>query len=207
MMYLEQELDLIQEMVMLLTALTTIAYAIFVFRLQRRRKREIIRKEIKPSPRKKFFDTLYGGLGSGLIKTLEDIRHIHEVGPAGAYSLTELLKEFKIELISSFNSKEYEKEKLLEYSEKVSEFIKKTEQRAPFEDLPETEKNILTDVSSLLVDKNRTLIERKLNNLANIIKAKNDELIESRKTSSRATTLATIGLMLTIIFGLLAILK
>ena len=112
-----------------------------------------------------------------------------------------------VALISKEIDKSIEDKMLIEWKEKISSFIQKIEEVSPYSDLPDIERSILTDISTYLENNDKDAVERKLSELASIIQARNDDLNKIRSTNKWAVPLAVVGMILTVVFGLLSILQ
>ena len=149
------------------------------------------------------------GLKIGAINTIDDIENVYKgIGVLSAedlsyrYRLSRWLREFMVALISKEIDKSIEDKTLIEWKEKISSFIQKIEEVSPYSDLPDIERSILT-----VKNNDKDAVERKLSELASIIQARNDDLNKIRSTNKWAVPLAVVGMILTVVFGLLSILQ
>ena len=154
------------------------------------------------------------GLKIGAINTIDDIENVYKgIGVLSTedlsyrYRLSRWLREFMVALISKEIDKSIEDKTLIEWKEKISSFIQKIEEVSPCSDLPDIERSILTDISTYLKNNDKDAVERKLSELASIIQARNDDLNKIRSTNKWAVPLAVVGMILTVVFGLLSILQ
>ena len=191
----------------ILTALFAAIYAFFVMRL-------LLKKRIgeRDEAKKKFFKALLEGLKIGVINTIDDIENVYRgIGVLSSeevsyrYRLSRWLREFMVALISKEIEKSIEDKTLIEWKEKISGFIQKIEEVSPYSDLPDIERSILIDISTYLENGNRDAVERKLSEIASIIQARNDDLNKIKSTNKWAVPLAVVGMILTVVFGLLSI--
>ena len=123
------------------------------------------------------------------------------------YGLSKQLREFLVDIISK--NKELIDSSLgddviRDWKQKISEFIEKNETTSPYADLPAAERNILSDISTFLEMNDPESVKRKTLELAGMIQARNDDLNGIRNINKWAVPLSAIGLILTIIFGVLA---
>jgi len=190
-----------------LTALFAAIYASFVMQL-------LLKKRIgeRDEAKKKFFKALLEGLKIGAINTIDDIENVYRgIGVLSSeevsyrYRLSRWLREFMVALISKEIEKSIEDKTLIEWKEKISGFIQKIEEVSPYSDLPDIERSILIDISTYLENGNRDAVERKLSEIASIIQARNDDLNKIKSTNKWAVPLAVVGMILTVVFGLLSI--
>ena len=121
------------------------------------------RKRRQSERKQKFFKTLIEGLKSGSISSLNDVVNIYK-GIFGfsvedlnfRYSLSRLLREFLVSLISKDGktiNDSISNDLILRWKEMLTEFINQNEKISPYAVLPETERNILTDIS-VIIEKN-----------------------------------------------------
>ena len=194
-----------------------ILFTFTVLRLFFGKEKEAVEEENKKSLaiKTKFFSTVLIGMEKGAIDTLEDINNIYE-GLGGSTfedsshhrdQLSKWLKELIVELISRERDKSLEGEVLKDYHQKISEFIHRIEEESPYSDISEIERSILTDISTYLEASDKENVERKLSELAGMIQTRSDDLDKIRNTNKWATGLAILGMIFTIIFGLLTILR
>lgn len=197
-------LDLMSIMVAIMVGYLYL-YVVFI-NLQRKRKAK--RKNA-------FFKVMKEGLKTGSITTIDDVVNIYK-GVAGLssedlsyrYNLSKVLREFLVDLLSKNKSvinSDLEDNIIRDWKEKLSDFIQKNEAISPYADLPAAERNILSDISSFLKKDDTESVKRKTLELAGMIQARNDDLNRIRNINRWAVPLSAIGLILTIIFGFLAL--
>lgn len=180
-----------------------IAYlVIFKTLLDRIRKRKKDRND-------KFFEALNHGFENGTIESYDDIVNVYEGitrmstdDDGFKYGLKRWLKEYLVEIISK---KESEGNALIHKKQKVTEFIRRNEEITPYDDIPVAEKNLLLDILTFSKEGKQEAIKRKIDELSGIIKTKNDVLGKIQNSNKYSTILAAVGLVLTIIFGILAL--
>jgi len=164
--------------------------------------------------KKKFFKALFEGLKLSSITTLENVINIYK-GATGLssedlqyrFGLSRHLREFLVELTSKNKSifgETLDEKKILPWIQKINEVIKKNEEISPFADLPAAERNILTDLLIYAENNDIESTNRKLSELAGLIQGRNDALIKTSKINKWAIPISAIGIVLTIIFGILA---
>lgn len=119
------------------------------------------------------------------------------------YSITTLLRGFLVNLLSGkFEATEHQ---VVDWKNKITEIINKIEELLPNEELPQPEKSILNDIDSYLELNDLMSIKRKLGELSGIIKTRKDHLIKLEKSNKISNIVAVVGIILTIIFGVLSI--
>ena len=190
--------------IVIVLAVITLVYTILSFTYPRSEKKE----------RNFFFDTLLSGLKSGSIKTTDDIINIYKgisiLSPEDKkyrLGLNKWLREFLAGLISKSLDDSLEYKEIIDFKNKISKFIKENEKISPYSDLPKIERNIFQDILSYIKNSDVESIKLKLKELSNIIQTRKYESDRSRKINKISVPIAIIGLILTIIFGLLSIFK
>jgi len=161
-----------------------------------------------------FFKVLINGLENNTISTLEDVLNLHD-GVSGNMStkinnhiiLQLRLKELSVILVSE--NKNYldgiDKSKILEWKQKIDNFIKKNDEQSPYSELPIIEKNILNDIMGFIENKDVESVKRKILELSNTIKIRNDDLKRVQNGKNISTAFAVIGTVMTIFFGVWAL--
>ncbi|MBU4349298.1 hypothetical protein KJ830_00585 [bacterium] len=182
----------------------TLAYAILSLKYPRSETKE----------KKFFFNTLLSGLKSGSIKTTDDLINIYKgiatFGPEDKkyrLGLNKWLREFLAGLISKSLDDSLEYKEIIDFKNKISKFIKENEKISPYSDLQEIERNIFQDILSYIKNSDVGSINQKLKELSSIIQTRKYETDRSKKINKYSVPIAITGLVLTIIFGLVAIFK
>ena len=88
--------------------------------------------------------------------------------------------------------------------QQISDFISLNEKNSPFSDLPDTERNILNDLSSFSSNGDNSSVERKIIELSSVIQTRYEEQKKLELQNKWSIPLAIVGLILTIIFGILS---
>lgn len=185
---------------------TIIAYAyavsILLRKVSQRREKE----------RDRFFKALTEGLKVEAIKSLEDVENIYKgvgrfisddsINPS---RLSKWLREYLVELYET--SEKENDAKRLKWKELITQFIDQNEQQSPYASLPELERSIITDIEVFLKAQDNKAVERKLGEITTAIQAREESFLKLRSTTRWSVPLAVIGLILTIIFGLISIIK
>lgn len=201
--------DYIRLLIFILMIVTYISlyFTAFHFLVRIKRNRRIERKE-------KFSKVLVEGLKTGAIETINDVVNVYKgvVGLSSEdlsyqYGLSNQLREFLVDLISKDKKlidSSLEDDVIRDWKQKISEFIQKNEAISPYADLPAAERNILVDISTFLEKNDTESVKRKTLELAGMIQARNDDLDKIRAINKWSVPLSIFGLILTIIFGVLA---
>lgn len=150
------------------------------------------------------------GFQKGLIETLDDIIYIYQgIYKKGdtdvRYGLNRLLKMYLVRVISGDVKEEHSQ--TLDFGNKISAFIRKNEEVSPYSDLPQAEQNIIIDLSTFIDNGDTHSVKRKLQELAGMIQVRSDELTKNRNIKTWTLPLSVIGWLLTIVFGILALIN
>lgn len=163
----------------------------------------------KKQRNEKFFKALDSGFDNDSIENYEDVTNIYEgitkmstEDNEFKYGLKRWLKEYLVNLVSKDN---LDKVILKERKIKITDFIRKNEEIAPYDDIPSAEKNLLLDILLFSKENKQDALKRKIDELGGIIKTKNEVLNKIQNSNKYSTIFAIVGLVLTIIFGLLSL--
>lgn len=122
------------------------------------------------------------------------------------YGLNKWLRELLTLIISEDPEIKFNKDNLKMLTQKITEFIDNNEQVSPFSDLPETERNMLSDIGAFIKNDDKNSANRKIKELSSVIQTRNEEQKKLENQNKWAIPLAIIGVILTITFGLISIL-
>ena len=155
-----------------------------------------------------FHKLMLEGLKNETIEDLEDVYIIYNGLKRtqisnGDYRLNHLLNTFIKKLQSNKDSLEVGKLKV--YIKKAKELLNKNKEVEPFSDLPDQEKNILNDILSYVQSKDSDSAIRKLKELAIAVSKQKLYVNKLEKQNKWSIPLAIIGLILTVIFGVLSL--
>jgi hypothetical protein len=166
---------------------------------------------------KRFSKALKEGLESGSVVSLDDVVNLYggsiALSPQDLrhrYGLTRHLREFLVGLVSrreGIVDSSLDDSTLQRWKEKVSEFIQRNETAAPYADLPTPERDIMTDISGYLEKNDLASVRRKSLELAAAIQARNANLKAEHRTNMWSVPTSVVGLILTIVFGIIAVVK
>lgn len=166
--------------------------------------------------RRRFFETLLGGLKLNTISNVDDVVNIYK-GIFGLTSenvyyrsgLNRCLREFLVTLIAkeSHKSNDIGPENIIKWKDMITGYIKIMEERSPFADLPNAERDILSDISAFLENGNKESIRRKISELTALIRARCDNLSKIGGINKWSVPLAVMGIFFTLFFGIIALLK
>jgi len=174
--------------------------------------KKLIKKEEFLKKEEKFNRVLLQSLKNNSVKSVDDLVQLCK-GLSGSdiedinyrNELSKLLRRFYIKLISHELDKNLQEEEILNWKEKITEFIRINDKMFPYSDLPIADRAILNDISSFLDNGDKESIRRKLSELAGIVQFKNQELEKAQDVNNWSVPLAAAGLVLTMFFGIIAI--
>ncbi|MBI5724905.1 MAG: hypothetical protein HZA50_13175 [Planctomycetes bacterium] len=196
-----------KDLLVIFTIIFTVVYgyttAFFLYRIRRRRLRNLFT----------FYKAISVGLNDGTIQTLEDFINIYK-GIHGLSSddttyrqgLVRLLRRFIVDLVLR-ETHIREPALIIAYKEKLTKLIEEMARNEPFVNLPNAERTVLNDVSKMIELGDTKNAIHKLEEIAGLIEARQDSIERLEKSNKWAIPLATIGLILTIVFGIISIFK
>ncbi|MCT3846070.1 hypothetical protein HZQ52_14675 [Elizabethkingia anophelis] len=188
------------------TIVFTVVYAFTAtFMLRKIRERRLYRK-------KAFTETFIKGISDNTIETMEDLLNVYsgitQLSPEdlnNKQGLNKWLREILARLIKGDIGKDIEHYKLIAIKNKITSFINTSEKVSPFSELPDTERNILNDINAYNKVNDNESINRKLNELSSVIVTRYDQQKKIENLNKWSIPIAVVGLILTIIFGILSI--
>lgn len=195
-----------------LTAFGAVLGAFYVYIATNYLCKKLIKKEAFQKKEEKFNKVLLQGLKNNSVKSVDDIIHLCK-GLAGSdledinyrNELSKLLRIFYVKLISQELNETIHEDQILNWKEKITEFIRINDKMFPFSDLPAAERSILNDMSSFIDSGDKESLRRKISELASMIQTKNQELDKAVDTNNWSVPIAATGLILTVFFGIIAI--
>lgn len=173
--------------------------------LKRTRERRINRKNT-------FIETFLNGLNENTITNTEDLLNVYSgitnlstEDLSNKQDLNKWLREILAKLINKEVGADYNAEQRLLIKDKITSFLKINETTSPYADLPETERNIINDLSTYNKAGDKESISRKISELSSVIITRHEQQVKIENLNKWSIPLAVIGLILTIIFGILSI--
>jgi hypothetical protein len=164
--------------------------------------------------RNKLYTALLAGLRNGSVSNIDDVVDLYKglfVSDGevldSQLGLSTQLRQFLVELLAGTLDPRLEDVTVVEWKGRVSEFIRISEERSPFEGLPPYERNILRDLNNFIDLGDRAAIKRKLLELGGILHTRIDNLNRIRNINRWSIPISMMGLMLTLLFGFVAIVK
>ena len=169
------------------------------------------RREMLNKKKEKFFDILTKALKTNTVYSLEDVINIYK----GVVNVTDDDTNYKSGLkrwLHGYLIYLYDHDlvsgELSKFKNLIYGWIKEIEKEAPFADLPENERNLMNDIFDYLKSyEDSDNIKRKLGELSSSIQARYDSIKQLKNLNQWSTSLAIVGFILTIIFGILSYFK
>ncbi|MCG9792994.1 hypothetical protein [Flavobacterium algicola] len=184
---------------------TVIYFYAATFVLKKFRERRIKRKNT-------FIETFIKGVSDNTIENSEDLLNIYSgitnlstEDLSSKKDLNEWLREILAKLINKEVGQDFSVEQTILTKRKITDFLRINETASPFSDLPDTERNIINDISSYNKTGDSESINRKINELSSVIITRHEQQNKIESLNKWSIPLAIIGLFLTIVFGILSI--
>lgn len=169
-------------------------------------------KDRKAHRKNTFIETFIKGVSENTIENTEDLLNIYSgitnlstEDLTNKQDLNKWLREILAKLINKEVGKDFTIEQTIQIKSKITYFIKRNETIAPFTDLPDTERNIINDISTYNKSGDKDSVNRKINELSSVIITRHEQQKKIEGLNKWSIPLAVIGLILTIIFGILSI--
>lgn len=166
----------------------------------------------KIKKREEFHRTLYVALKRNSIDSIDDIFNLYKGInnlnlPNDRYrsELNKLLLSFIVKLYGFFEEDNIKDEVIIKWKNNLAGYIKKNEEVSPFSNLPDAERNIMNDILTFLEVDNKTGVKTKTKELAGYIQSKSERIMDLERKNKVSTITAVIGLVLTVIFGILSL--
>ncbi|MBB1410207.1 MULTISPECIES: hypothetical protein [unclassified Pseudoalteromonas] len=187
------------------TAAFTVVYAVTAQRiLFRSRERRKDRKS-------RLWETLSAGFSNGTLNTVDDVvniyKGIHELGGEDVSYRAGLAKYLREYLVNVISSKDREADEISAIKDKVTGIIDAIETESPYSDVPAAERNLIVDVQKFIAHNDQESAREKLSDLAGLIEVRQDSLDRVQASNKWSVPLAVIGLVLTVVFGVISLIK
>ena len=160
----------------------------------------------------KFIDTFIKGISENTIENSNDLLNVYSgitnLSPEdlnNKQGLNKWLREILAKLVSREVGQDMDSAQINKIKQKISEFIATNESISPFADLPDTERNIINDLSSYNKLGDRKSIDRKINELSSVIITRYEQQKKIESLNRWSIPLAVIGAVLTIFFGIMSL--
>lgn len=188
------------------TIVFTVVYSFSVIHLLGKIKtRRLERKKV-------FINTFDHRISDNTIANSTDLLNIYsgitKLSPedlTNRQDLNKWLRETLARLINKEVGQDLAQDKVIEIKDKITNFIKENETTNPYADLPDTERNIINDLSAFNKLGDQNSINRKLGELSSVIITRYEQQKKIENLNKWSIPLAIIGMVLTIIFGVLSI--
>ncbi len=189
------------QLVFFLFASITYGSLLFVFLIKIKNRKE--------NEEKRFIKLLSNGIKNKMIDSFSDVEDIYKGvckinnsdNETDKSKLAKWLRELLLNLI------ENKTDNYLEVKKSIVSFIKKAETESPHSGLPELERNIIRDIENYTNLKNTESTKQKLNELVAAIQARTESIKKLQGITKWSVPLSIVGLILTLIFGILSFIK
>jgi len=118
--------------------------------------------------------------------------------------LARVLRQYITKVISDSSVEAGETKKLKTFATAV---LKRIETESPFAELPAAERNLLLDIDRFIRANDRDSASTKLQDLASLIEVRQDAMDRLQSSNKWSVPLAVIGLVLTVLFGIVSLVK
>lgn len=177
-----------------------------LFLMKQIHKRNISRKN-------DFINTFIKGISEKTIENYNDLMNVYSgitrfsvEDLTNRQNMNKWLREILAKLINKDVGKDLETEQLLEIKNKITQYIKDNELISPFTDLPETERNIINDISSYNRLGEKESVDRKINELSSVIITRHEQQKKIESLNKWSIPIAIVGIILTVLFGIISLL-
>lgn len=181
------------------------AYALFAKQFLLRVRERRMRRQAE------LHSALAQGLSSGTLESVEDLVNVYKgVHGLGAddvsyrAGLGRTLREYLVSLVSDSSRAPDDIKTLMN---KVNSVLKQIEAESPFVDLPAAERNLIIDVQRFMEAGDPDAAKGKLQDLAGLVEVRQDALERLQASNRWSIPLAVVGLVLTIVFGVISLVK
>jgi len=165
--------------------------------------------------RRRRQEALYTAISQGFLKAtvdaVEDLvnlyKGVHKLGAddiSYRAGLSRTLREYLVDIVSSSSLDVAETKRL---KDKATAILKEIEAQAPYADLPVAERNLLVDVERFVRAGDNISAAMKLQDLAGLIEVRSEEFERLQAANKWSVPLAVIGLVLTVVFGTISLIK
>ena len=178
------------------TIVFTVVYSFSVIHLLGKIKaRRLERKKV-------FINTFIKGISDNTIANSTDLLNIYsgitKLSPedlTNRQDLNKWLRETLARLINKEVGQDLAQDKVIEIKDKITNFIKENETTNPYADLPDTERNILNDLSAFNKLGDQNSINRKLGELSSVIITRYEQQKKIENLNKWYIPLAIIGMI------------
>ncbi|WP_312244290.1 hypothetical protein [Stutzerimonas nitrititolerans] len=205
-MSFEALLSLTDPVVIAASALAITSYAVAVSKMLNR---ITGRRE---NEEKQFIKVISPSIKSKIITDFSDIENIYKgVRSSLSYDdtdkarLAKWLRKYLLQVLKQ-ETNEKNTDLIKTIKNEISEHIKEVEKASPHAALPELERSIVRDIETYLFADNKESVNRKLNELVTTIQVREEAFRKIENTNKWAVPLSVIGLILTVIFGVMSLL-
>jgi len=162
---------------------------------------------------KKFRASIVSGLGNDIVCTLQDVKNLMLgcLAPWQREALTDRLGDWLRRILVGITSEEpdivgdVELHEIVKWAERLKSFIAELDEKNPYAGLPDAEKNLLNDIEHFVREQAAEKAQDRLVGLASLIQARTDDAGRLRLINRWTIPISIAGSLLTIAFGVLAL--
>lgn len=150
------------------------------------------------------------GLTNGQVEDVDDLVNLYRgIGNGAAddvaykASISRTLRKILVALAANRNSSSAE----VELRGKIKSLLAKLEQDTPFSGVPTAERNLIIDAQEFINKAEPNAARQKINDLASMIEARQEAYARLQSANRWSVPLAVIGLILTVVFGVMSLVK
>ena len=192
----------------ILLSVVTVSYAMALSSMLGRQRRR------RAERRAALLGVVTNGLDSGALINLGDMVNVYKgimklPSDDLAYraGLSGFLREYLVELVAGRAMPAQSQDRVKAWKSVVTEWLEENERSAPFADVPEVERHLVADIAGFLEANDKEAVRRKLDQLASSVTVREQDYQRIRELNRLSVPLAAIGLVMTVLFGVIALLK
>lgn len=202
------------ELITGIIAIITVTYVTVVYYFLR----EVVgRRQSRRVLRDRFFKVLDESLKRGDIKAFKDVQNLYlgvcKLRPDDNYEkavIIRWLREYLVERLENSNKDSNDKEESeakddQQWKTRIIEVINEYEEKSPYSGLPDLERTIINDIRKYLESDDKDSITHKLSEMISAIQSRHDELTRLRNANKWSIPLAIMGVVFTVVFGVMII--
>ena len=179
------------------------AYAAQHLLLQLRRRRDKRRKTLSMAVSKSLLN--------GTVDSAHDLvnlyKGVHGLGADDLSYRAGLARALREYLVSIMTDSSLDVEEARQLKTLASDLLQQVELESPYADLPAAERNLLMDIRVLLRAGERDSATAKLEDLSGLIGVRQDAVERLQSSNKWAVPLAAVGLFLSVVFGIISLIK
>jgi hypothetical protein len=185
------------------TVIFTVVYISFAYYYMTRLRRRRADRD------QKLKDAISNGLVNGQVEGVDDLVNLYrgvtnssDDDVSYKAGVSRILRRLLVALAS--DSESTQPKRMLKI--KIKELLRLIEAETPFADLPTAERNLILDARKFIHANELQAASQKIDGLANLIEARQDAYDKLQSANRWSVPLAVIGVVLTVVFGVMSLL-